>query len=65
VPSEIPAMARSLQTNLILSWVVIVIVLFMVKSSDTIIVLAVSMYIKRFTPIFTPIANFWKDPKYI
>ncbi len=63
VPSEIPAMARSLQTNLILSWVVIVIVLCMVKSSDTIIVLAVSMYIKRFSTKFYSNCKFLERSK--
>jgi hypothetical protein len=59
VASEIAATARSLKTNLILSLVVVFIVLLMAKSSDTIIVLAVST-LKGLVPILTTIANFGK-----
>jgi hypothetical protein len=59
VASEIAATARSLKTNLILSLVVVFIVLLMAKSSDTIIVLAVST-LKGLVPILTTITNFGK-----
>ncbi len=59
VASEIAATARSLKTNLIMSLVVVFIVLLMAKSSDTIIVLAVST-LKGLVPILTTIANFGK-----
>jgi len=59
VTAEIAATARSLKTNLVLSFVFIFILLLLAHFSETLTVLIIST-LKGLVPILTTIANFGK-----